>query len=228
MTPFEFSPLDPDAQPRTDGRLDLSCVDGAAVPTGILEVELGPRRIGGGYLRVFVREDGARTRFVDALFNDGPYPGQNWIEIVDLELPPGIDAGTGWEARLVPLLAPMAAAIPRGGHMMIEYEKTMWKETQLGLLAGIPPLATPMGALLHRAGCGDSFKDWYFPEGGQEGGRKLQGNKAFDDRQAVEMAGRRSKELERFLAGAPSGLPIDARARETAGDVLAEIQAKLS
>src|SRR5258708_32505220 len=104
----------------------------------------------------------------------------------------------------------------------------MWKDARLGLRAVIPPLATPMGALLHRAGCGDSFKDWYFPEGGQEGGRKLQGNKAFDDRQAVEMAGRRSKELERFLAGTPSGSPIDARARATAGRGLAGIQARLS
>src|SRR5258708_4326146 len=126
LSPFEFSPLDRGAEPRRDGRLDLVLVDGAAVPAGTLELELGPRRIGGGYLRVFVRTAGGRARFIDALFNDGPHPGQNWIEIVDLDLPPDIAAYPGWEMRLVPYLAPMAAVIPRGGHMMIEYEKTMW------------------------------------------------------------------------------------------------------
>jgi hypothetical protein len=193
-----------------------------------LEVHLGPRRIGGGYLRVFVNVGGSRPRFIDALFNDGPYPGQNWIEIVDLDLPRGVDAGTGWEARLVPFLEPLAASIPPGGHLMIEYEKTMWSETQLGLLAGIPPLATPMGGLLYHAGCGDSFKDWYFPEGGQEGGRKLQGNKAFDDRQRVELAARRAGELDRFLAQAPSGSTIDDDARVTATEILAELRARLT
>lgn len=227
MSPFEFSRLDPGAQPRAKGRLDLSGIDGAGVPGGSLEVELGPRRIGGGYLRVFVSDGGWRARFIEALFNDGPYPGQNWIEIVDLELPTGVDPDTGWEARLVPFLEPLAAAIPPGGHLMIEYEKTMWSETQLGLLARIPPLATPMGALLYRAGCGDSFKDWYFPEGGQEGGRKLQGNKAFDDRQAAAMAASRAGELERFLAQGTSGSPIDHHARATAAEILLELHTRL-
>lgn len=228
MTPFEFSRIDPASEPRAEGRLDIAPVDGAEVPGGRLELELGPRKIGGRYMRVFVCADDTRMRFVEALFNDGHYPGQNWIEVIDLDLPPGVDHQPGWEPRLVPYLAPMAAVIPCGGHLMVEYEKTMWSETQLGLLAGIPPLATPMGALLHRLGCGDSYKDWYFPEGGQEGGRKLQGNKAFTDQQAIEMAARRAREMETFLASPPRGSrEMDARARDTATAILAELKVRL-
>jgi hypothetical protein len=37
----------------------------------------------------------------------------------------------------------------------------------------VPPAATPLGLVLLAAGC-RWFKDWYFPEGGREGGTKLQ------------------------------------------------------
>ena len=110
---------------------------------------------------------------------------------------------------------------------MVEYEKELWRTTQTGLLAGIPPLATPLGALLFEVGCGDSFKDWYFPEGGQEGGRKLQGNKAYTDEQALDMAAKRAAELEAFLAGPSRGTAeMAARAREDAMRILAELRAR--
>jgi hypothetical protein len=110
--------------------------------------------------------------------------------------------------------------------MMIEYEKPMWRSTQLGLLAGIPPLATPLGGLLYAAGSGDSFKDWYFPEGGQEGGRKLQGNKAYTPEQAREMAEQRVAELRAYLASPPRGdAAIEARARRGAEQILGKLGA---
>ena len=86
-------------------------------------------------------------------------------------------------------------------------------------------LATPLGALLFDVGRGDSFKDWYFPEGGQEGGRKLQGNRAYTVEQAGEMAAKRAAELEAFLAGPSRGSPeMDARAREDATRILAALE----
>ena len=107
---------------------------------------------------------------------------------------------------------------------MVEYESKLWRTTQLGLLAGIPPLATPLGALLFDIGCGNSFKDWYFPEGGQEGGRKLQGNKALDASHAREAAQKRAAELQEFLDGPPRGnAEIDARARHDAERILREL-----
>jgi hypothetical protein len=104
---------------------------------------------------------------------------------------------------------------------MVDYETNLWRTTQVGLLAGIPPLATPLGALLFEVGCGDSFKDWYFPEGGQEGGRKLQGNKAAGADEAREMARKRAAELRLFLSAPTRGDPTtDARARHDAARIL--------
>ena len=225
MSRFEFSRVDPALTPRAEGRLDVASIDGAAAPGGALEVDLGPKKIGGRYARVFIRTGGDRVRFVDALYNDGPYPGQNWIEVFDLELPRALVGAAAWEPLLAPYLQPLGDAIPRGGHLMIEYEKVIWAETQHGLLVGIPPLATPLGALLYAVGCGDSFKDWYFPEGGQEGGRKLQGNKAFTDEQARELRAKRAEELEVFVAGPTRGpAEIESRARTAAARIRGELR----
>lgn len=54
-------------------------------------------------------------------------------------------------------------------------------ETETGLEKGIPPVATPIGELLFRAGC-VWFKNFYFPEGYKEGEVKLQGEKPVDKR----------------------------------------------
>ena len=222
---FEFARATGAEKAKGEGRLLLPAVDGAEVPGGRLQVHLGPKKIGGQYARIDVERDGRTQRFLQALFNDGPYPGQNWIEVFDLDLPVGIDPAGAWERELVPYLKPLGDAIPPGGHLTVEYEKAPWRSTQNGLLAGIPPLATPLGALLFDAGSGDSFKDWYFPEGGQEGGRKLQGNKAYTDEQAAEMAAKRAAELEAFLAGPSRGSPeMDARAREDATRILAALE----
>ena len=80
---------------------------------------------------------------------------------------------------------------------------------------------------MREIGSGDSFKDWYFPEGGQEGGRKLQGNKAYTAEQAREMAAKRAAELQRFLAAPPRGAAeIEARARRDAEEVLRALPSK--
>lgn len=219
---FTFTRATGSEQAKGEGRLLLPAVDGAEVPGGRLQVHLGPKRIGGQYARIELEHDGRPQRFLEALFNDGPYPGQNWIEVFDLDLPAEIDHVPGWERRLVPYLKPLGTAIPPGGHLTMEYEKSLWRDSQKGLLAGIPPLATPLGALLFDVGSGDSFKDWYFPEGGQEGGRKLQGNKAYTRAQCAQLAAKRSTELEAFLAGPSRGSPeVDARAREDATRILA-------
>ena len=231
MPGFDFQPL-AQAVPGpgdVDGRLSLREVDGVEVPGGRLRAWLGPKIIGGRYFRLFRDPGGGRPpqRFVQGLYNNGAYPGQNWAEIFDIDLPSEIDPSQEWEPRLVPFLMPVAAAVPAGGHLMIEYEKPIWRSTQVGLLAGIPPLATPMGRLLREIGSGDSFKDWYFPEGGQEGGRKLQGNKAYTTEQALEMATKRAAELRGFLASPPRGdAEIEARARRDAEALLRTLPSK--
>jgi hypothetical protein len=146
------------------------------------------------------------------------------VEIFDMDLPAPLRGEKHFAPDLEPYLRPVAAAIPAGGHLMAEYEKLDWHTTQRGLLAGIPPIATPLGALLFDLGVGDSFKDWYFPEGGMEGTRKLQGNRAYSEEQRAEMHGKRAAELRRFLDGPAHGPEeIDRRAREDAARVLARL-----
>ncbi len=228
MSPFEFSRAESGGEPR-HGRLEIASVDGREVPGGHLEVDLGPRKIGGRYARVFIVSIADRRHFIEALYNDGTYPGQNWIEVFDLELPTALEGERGWEYGLATYLRPLGEAIPPGGHLMIEYESEAWQSTQRGLLAGIPPLATPLGGVLFDIGCGDSFKDWYFPEGGQEGGRKLQGNRAYTAAQRLEMAARRVEELERFLASSQLAEPgIDGAARVAAAERLDQLRRGLA
>jgi hypothetical protein len=225
MTSFVFTPLaELDAVARGAkgaDRLSLARIDGAPIPGGTLRVLLGPKSVGKRYFRL-QRDDGARQeRFVEALYNDGPYPGHNWVEVYDLELPAPIRGREHFAAALEPYLRPVADAIPAGGHLMAEYEKPDWSTTQRGLLAGIPPIATPLGALLFSLGVGDSFKDWYFPEGGMEGSRKLQGNKAYTVDQRVEMHRQRAEELRQFLRSAARGpRNIERPAREIAAATL--------
>jgi len=161
---FEFRPLQ-----EADPAALLARADGAAVPGGNLEIWLGPKRVGGRYFRAAIASDRNAQPFLHGLYNTGPYPAQNWIEIFDMRVP---------GEPLADYLRPLADTIPPGGHLSIEYENPVWQSTFRDLLAGTPPADTPLGKLLASLGCGASYKDWYFPEGGQEGGRKLQGNKA--------------------------------------------------
>lgn len=228
MFRFEvFADMDPKRRaPRGEGRLDLGRVEGAEIPGGVLRVLLGRRIVGKRYCRFQLEVAGQSQRFVEALFNDGPYPGQNWVEIYDLDLPRALRGNSDFAPDLAPYLQPVADAIPAGGHLMAEYEKRDWHTTQRGLLVGVPPIATPLGAVLFDLGCGDSFKDWYFPEGGMEGSRKLQGNKAYSPKQRREMRAKRASELERFLASRERGpAEIEERARRDARRVLEQLGA---
>jgi hypothetical protein len=87
-------------------------------------------------------------------------------------------------------------ALGPGGAIMVAYERD---ETERALRRKVPPAATPLGLALLRAGC-RWFKDWYYPEGGREGGTKLQGTLPLDDDRRRESERRLKSELEAFLA----------------------------
>ena len=91
----------------------------------------------------------------------------------------------------------------------------------LGLQRGFPPVGTPLGYALFRAGC-TWFKDWYFAEGGREGDTKLQGNKPSSAELQAEQVARLRAELQVWLAGVPAE-PDDVlrRPRERARSALA-------
>lgn len=98
----------------------------------------------------------------------------------------------------------IGALIPPGGRLWLAYEAfgaegAMMLETRVGLQASLPMVTTPIGFLLYCADCWLGLRDWHFPEGGREGPRKLQGNKAVSDAHRRERAAEIAQELNNFI-----------------------------
>ncbi len=70
-------------------------------------------------------------------------------------------------------------SLPPAGKLFVSYECD--NETRRGLMIDIPAQLTRLGFLLFLNGF-TWFKDWYFPEGGNEGGQKLQAEKPLTDK----------------------------------------------
>lgn len=101
----------------------------------------------------------------------------------------------------------VAAALGPGGSLMVAYEGD---ETERALRRKVPPAATPLGLAMLRAGC-RWFKDWYYSEGGREGGTKLQATLPLDEERRKKSERRLVQELEDFLTRA--GFPDPDRDR---------------
>ena len=166
----------------------LAAIEGTEVGAGVrLALELGPKsKVGSDYFRAFLVSDRlgrTTTPVLWGLINRGPFPGYNWVEVTDaanrvvmeggdeVEIPEGID---------LELVRALGSLVPVGGHLMIEYDSAHRQSTARALVANVPPVATPVGAMMFAAGCGVAFTDWYISEGGREGARKLQGFRAAD------------------------------------------------
>lgn len=93
------------------------------------------------------------------------------------------------------VLLEVARAVGPGGSVMVAYEGD---DTERALRRKVPPQATPLGIVLLRAGC-RWFKDWYYPEGGREGGTKLQGTLPLDEDRRRKAERALSEELQAFL-----------------------------
>jgi hypothetical protein len=129
----------------------------------------------------------------------------------------------GLEAELIQLLGGL---VPAGGHLMLEYESPGQGDTHRELLLRVPPAATPLGALMFRAGFRGHFKDWYISEGGHEGPRKLQANKSPNPKAASEALQSNLEELRRFvkrpLPENAEDAVLVARAQQRARELLKE------
>jgi len=189
----------------------LAQLDGKPFVDATLEIMLGPKnRFGAHYFQIILRDRTGETSqpLLLALHHSGLYPSHNWIEVIGLTrklnfLEREISLA---ETDLESLFGYLSALIPPGGHMMVEYESDGWEETRLSIACGIPPVATPLGSMLFRVGCGVAFKDWHFAEGGSEGPRKLQGYKALNEEHRCTKAGEMAAELRSFLQS--EGTPI--------------------
>lgn len=156
--------------------------------------------------RVFLEaEDGALSEsqaFVGKFFSGRGRWLTPWIELAyypQISFPNGniIDlSGTGEEQALFIFFSKL---IPGGGKIFVQYEELKGDDTRKALELGIPAPATRIGLLLWNMGC-RWFKDWYYPEGGLEGGAKLQGNKPANAEIAREHESEIKKELEDFIA----------------------------
>ena len=210
----------------------LAALDGADLGGGVrLDVRLGPRSaVGSTYFRCHLATPGGRSESpaVFGLQNSGPYPGFNWVEVLDYFASLPLDRGGTFEVTPEverALFERLAGLVPAGGHFMAEYDSAARALTARALAARVPPVATPLGALLFEVGCGVAFRDWYISEGGREGPRKLQGFRALDDAHAHARALEAADALDAFLARAAS-LPRDLRAAclPLAESVLAELR----
>lgn len=128
-----------------------------------------------------------------------------------------------------PLFDLLGTVIPPNGWLALAYETLgvdtpLLKETRRRLSLGAPPLVTPLGRLLHRAGCGWHIRDWYVAEGWREGPRKLQGFKPADDESERRRKAETRADLRVFLARS-EGDPNLAEARRDAQRLADEIGA---
>ena len=209
----------------------LEQLDGKPVGDAKLEVSLGPKtRFGANYFQAALRDkEGAVSQpVVLALYHSGPYPSYNWIEIISIKQAVEFPRNKSTlEIDLQQVFDNLSALIPPGGHIMSEYESDQWAETRRGLGCGIPPVATQLGYMLFKSGCGIAFKDWYFAEGGVEGPRKLQGYKALSEEHRRERSKEMISEIKSFVHTTPpdSCSDIWETARSRAGELLTALEA---
>jgi len=193
--------------------LSLETLERKSLPGGYaLRLEIRPKKVRGRIpFELYLTEKaGRRSRapIFRGLYSKGPTPASNWIdgdyhEQVEFD---GLNINVSSFGLDEDLFKVLARVIPQGGSLMVSYEllhgagKTHTETSQL-LELGCPSVCTPLGYLLYRAGCTAGFRDWYFPEGGSEGPRKLQAFKPASEEQAKQKAEELIEELEIFLKG---------------------------
>ena len=129
------------------------------------------------------------------------------------------------------LFRKLGGAIKPSWSFMVAYESFWGRgrtlgETSRGLNCGIPPIATPLGYLLFTSGR-LKVKDWYFPEGGNEGMPKLEGIGWVDRKHAARMKRETSAELGLFLKkGKCEDKELELPAKERARKILKSMKAR--
>ena len=213
----------------------LASLDGQALAGGRLRVLLGPTsRFGARHFAVLLASgDGGLSRepVLSGLHHRGPLPSYNWIEVAAtaerLTLPQGSAVDIGAE-ELERLLGLLHAALPPGGHLMVEYDSPQRAETARALALGVPALATPLGELLFRIGFGAHFKDWQIAEGGSEGPRKLQAYTPPSRQVARRWQREAAQQLRAFLQEPPPTSDVVRAARDRARALLPHLASEES
>lgn len=210
-----LSELHPDARARIEPLLVRGWSEPGEHPIGRLHGRrLGPYRliallgpknnVGSHYFQLFLADRRGRLALEPlalGLHNSGPFPAYNWVELTQYRPiltfnGKRVDLATeGLDLTLFQLVSDL---VPPGGHIMVEYDSPSQKATERVLTLGYPAACSPIGYLLLQAGC-RSYRNWYIPEGGREGPRKLQGFKPLNDEIAAEKTALLRRELEGAL-----------------------------
>ncbi len=180
-------------------------------------------------LDIYLKKDSLET----ALLKTRLYKGwgtdyRPWIEIFSINHNPVLgEESLGYFDSAVEekILELCSEILPPGGKLYVEY--SLDKETASMLIKGAPAVATRLGYKLYHLGF-TWFKDWYFPEGGKEGGEKLEGEKPLDGAAKNRHMKNIKKELSAFLFGKNSDLSgkdsYDTKALERGKEILDHIK----
>lgn len=140
---------------------------------------------------------------VNGLYSAGRDPIKPWMDITyrdQIGFPPD-GAISLYQEDLSPgLFKILGDLIPPGGHLMVSYDDgdPIHQLTERALALSFPPYVTPLGYLLAQAGF-LSMKDWYWPEGGTEGPRKLWAERPLTPQIAHDRRKRMLEEVKGFL-----------------------------
>lgn len=150
-------------------------------------VDAGKGRIRGQrYYKVISKDS---TVLILSIYRGKPPYYSGWVELFSID--PEF-YGSGLEKRLIGSISQCTGP---GEKLFVEYENDI--ETAVCLSRGYPVEVSRMGFLMLENGY-TWFKDWYFPEGFNEGGQKLQGEKPIDEehrRKHLEDIDKRVKEF---------------------------------
>ena len=185
----------------------MAPIDGAAVGEEVsIHLEVG-ERTPAGHRRFRLWLDAAEhgRSLVPLLYGQHPVGGDTlgWVEVTRYEYQ--LQMSTGTVIEVPPeidrrVIQQLGSLVPPGGHLLLEYDSPGRRMTARGLGAGVPAVATPLGAALLEAGCGVVVRDWGDALGGRAGARRLQGTRALHGAHAEERAREMLPLLRRFLA----------------------------
>jgi len=216
MTSPTLSALSPDSRARIEALIGrnwalpddhpVAALDGVTLGDYRTVALLGPKNaVGSRYFQLFLADGKGRLAggaLALGLYNSGPYPAFNWIEMTRYDERPSFDGAdvSLWDSGLdTQLFAALSGLVPDGGHMMVEYDSPSHRATERILTLRYPIATSPIGFRMFEAGT-RSYRDWYISEGGREGPRKLQGFKPWNEEIAREKTAALRGELEALLA----------------------------
>ena len=212
----------------------LAVLHGSEIGPLRLFVLLGPKNnVGARYFQLFAVNGGGRLsdgRLALGMFNTGPYPAFNWIELTHYE--PVLAFGREQvdirvQDRDVALFRMLSRLVPPGGHLMVEYDSPSQEATARILTLGYPPVTSPTGYRLFQVGV-RSYRDWYISEGGREGPRKLQGFKPLNQPIARQKTAALLTEVQAVLDAVPGHGEWGRMARRNAAAVVEAVEARES